>query len=74
MLFHLEIAHHSAFFFSPVSVQKCLQSEAQSCLGSPVLYQLIEVSNYCVSVVCHSEEPDFPEADNLFSALSLIES
>ncbi|XP_029997133.1 E3 ubiquitin-protein ligase RNF25 [Sphaeramia orbicularis] len=24
------------------SVQKCLQSEAQSCLGSPVLYQLIE--------------------------------
>uniref|UniRef100_A0A4W6DFK2 E3 ubiquitin-protein ligase RNF25 n=1 Tax=Lates calcarifer TaxID=8187 RepID=A0A4W6DFK2_LATCA len=27
------------------SVQKCLQLEAQSCLGSPVLYQLIEVSN-----------------------------
>ncbi|KAM3597578.1 uncharacterized protein V6R79_006299 [Siganus canaliculatus] len=24
------------------SVQKCLQTEAQSCLGSPVLYQLIE--------------------------------
>lgn len=24
------------------SVQKCLQLEAQSCLGSPVLYQLIE--------------------------------
>lgn len=26
------------------SVQKCLQMEAESCLGSPVLYQLIEVS------------------------------
>ncbi|XP_034567281.1 LOW QUALITY PROTEIN: E3 ubiquitin-protein ligase RNF25 [Notolabrus celidotus] len=26
----------------PLSVQKCLQLEAQSCLGSPVLYQLIE--------------------------------
>ncbi|KAE8282735.1 E3 ubiquitin-protein ligase RNF25 [Larimichthys crocea] len=25
-----------------ISVQKCLQLEAQSCLGSPVLYQLIE--------------------------------
>lgn len=30
------------------SVQKCLQLEAQSCLGSPVLYQLIEVTIYSV--------------------------
>lgn len=74
VLFHLEIPHHSVFFFLPVSVQKCLQLEAQSCLGSPVLYQLIEVSNNCVSVVCHSEEPDFFVADNLFSASSPIES
>lgn len=29
-----------------LSVQKCLQLEAQSCLGSPVLYQLIEVFSF----------------------------
>lgn len=43
-----------------LSVQNCLQTEAESCLGSPVLYQLIEVSYFTqlvkagdVVALCH---------------------
>lgn len=51
-----------------LSVQKCLQLEAQSCLGSPVLYQLIEVTIYSAFLyIYHLREYMISVDDYLFN-------